>query len=343
MNIFIEISGESLGLEKTAETTALLDTGAGGKFIDQNYVRSQKIVTKELDTPIEVFNVDGTPNKRGTITKYARLNLTINGRTRSHDLFVTGLGKQKIILGYPWFKQNNPELDWTKRTLTWRTEQNTENTPKPTGEEEIDPESWKNHTTNPMEELDDEQIGNATLISYIEEMKSEVWINVKQGNMATELAIKENEKKPELSDEELVPEDLHEFLDVFSETKANRFPEPSVWDHKIDLKDDFEPKSFKNYNLSLEEQKELDKFLNENLEKGYIRPSQSPMASPFFFIKKKDGKLRPCQDYRYLNDGTIKNAYPLPLISEIMDKLKGAKYFSKFDVRWGYNCRNMIM
>ena len=61
------------------------------------------------------------------------------------------------------------------------------------------------------------------------------------------------------------------------------------------------------------------------------------MASPFFFVKKKDGRLRPCQDYRYLNDWTVKNAYPLPLISEIMDKLKGARYFSKFDVRWGYN------
>jgi hypothetical protein len=61
------------------------------------------------------------------------------------------------------------------------------------------------------------------------------------------------------------------------------------------------------------------------------------MASPFFFVKKKDGKLRPCQDYQYLNDFTIKNAYPLPLISEIMDKLKGAKYFTKLDVRWGYN------
>jgi Reverse transcriptase (RNA-dependent DNA polymerase) len=99
------------------------------------------------------------------------------------------------------------------------------------------------------------------------------------------------------------------------------------------MKEGFEPKSFKNYNLTPEEQKELDKFLDKNLEKGYIRLSQSPQASPFFFVKKKDGRLRPCQDYRYLND----NAYPLPLISEIMDKLKGAKYFSKFDIRWGYN------
>jgi hypothetical protein len=94
---------------------------------------------------------------------------------------------------------------------------------------------------------------------------------------------------------------------------------------------------FKNYNLTPAEQLKLDKFLKENLEKGYIRPSQSQMASPFFFVSKKNGKLRPCQDYRYLNDWTVKNSYPLPLISEIMDKLKGAKYFTKLDVRWGYN------
>ena len=96
-------------------------------------------------------------------------------------------------------------------------------------------------------------------------------------------------------------------------------------------------KAFKGYNLTLEEQIKLDKFLKENLDKGYIKPLESPMASPFFFVKKKDGKLWPCQDYCYLNHWTVKNAYPLPLISEIMDKIKGAKFFTKFDVRWGYN------
>ena len=96
-------------------------------------------------------------------------------------------------------------------------------------------------------------------------------------------------------------------------------------------------KPIKNYNLTLAEQLELDKFLEENLEKGYIWPSQSPMASPFFFVSKKDGKLWPCQDYRYINEWTIKNSYPLPLISDILDKLKGAKYFTKLDVQWGYN------
>ena len=87
----------------------------------------------------------------------------------------------------------------------------------------------------------------------------------------------------------------------------------------------------------MSEQEELDKFLEENLKTGKIRPSKSQFASAFFFIKKKDGKLRPVQDYRKLNAITIKNQYPLPLISELIDKLKGTKYYTKLDIRWGYN------
>ena len=97
-------------------------------------------------------------------------------------------------------------------------------------------------------------------------------------------------------------------------------------------------KSFKTYNLIPEKNIELDKFLKDNLNKGYIRPSQSPMASPFFFVNKKDGKLRPCQDYWYLNEHIIKNAYPLPLISELLDKRKGARLFTKLDVRYNNVC-----
>jgi Retroviral aspartyl protease len=133
MTVDILISGESLGQKQIVETTTLLDTGAGGKFIGQNFVQNQKIKTKELKYPIEVFNVDGTPNKRGTITKYTWLNLTINGQTRTHNLLVTGLGKQKVILGYPWFKQTNPDINWKECTLIWRTDQDEKKpTPKPT-------------------------------------------------------------------------------------------------------------------------------------------------------------------------------------------------------------------
>jgi Retroviral aspartyl protease len=101
MSIDILISGKSLGQKRSIKTTTLLDTGAGGKFIDQNFVQDQKIEMKELKYPIKVFNVDRTPNKQGTITKYTWLDLTINGQTQTHNLLVTGLRKQKIILGYP--------------------------------------------------------------------------------------------------------------------------------------------------------------------------------------------------------------------------------------------------
>ena len=89
--------------------------------------------------------------------------------------------------------------------------------------------------------------------------------------------------------------------------------------------------------MSPYKQGELDRFLTENLETGRIQPSKSPMASPMFFIKKKDSSLRLVQDYRMLNDMTVKNKYPLPLISELVNQLRGAKYFTKLDIRWGFN------
>jgi hypothetical protein len=174
-----------------------------------------------LKYPIEVFNVDGTPNKQGTITKYTQLDLTINGQTRTHNLLVTGLGKQKIILGYLWFKQTNLDINWKECTLTWQTNQDERKSiPKPTIENEIDSEDWKNHTVNQIEKLDDEQTGNAVLLSYIEEAKSKVWINAKT-EIAMELAIKENEKKEDLPVAKLIREDLHNFLDVFNNNKPN--------------------------------------------------------------------------------------------------------------------------
>jgi hypothetical protein len=124
---------------------------------------------------------------------------------------------------------------------------------------------------------------------YIELLETDVWIH--KTNIATELAIEENSKKMDKTDEQLVLAEYHEYLDIFSKEKAHCFPESRPWDHKIEMKEGLEPKSFKNYNLTPAEQIKLDKFLKENLEKGYIRPSQLPMASPFFFVSKKDRKL----------------------------------------------------
>ena len=105
----------------------------------------------------------------------------------------------------------------------------------------------------------------------------------------------------------------------------------------MELQPNANPQGCKVYPLSASEQKELDAFLKENLESGCIRPSKSPMASPVFFVKKKDGTLHLVQDYCVLNAITMKNKYPLPLIPELIAKLHGAKYFTKLDVHWGFN------
>jgi len=138
------------------------------------------------------------------------------------------------------------------------------------------------------------------------------------------------EKKPF---EELVPEGYRKYRSVFEKTASERFPKSHPWDHRIDLKPDFIPKKAKTYLLSVEEEKEMNKFIDDNLRKGFIQESALPQASPFFFMAKKDSKaLRTCQDYRYLNESTVKNTYPLLSIDNLLQKLHGAKIFTKLDI-----------
>jgi len=154
-----------------------------------------------------------------------------------------------------------------------------------------DEEEFLNRPINPL--LDDKNL-IIQMIGDMEQDEPNIWINAK---LTTSQLLHQthDEKKKVVPLKEQIPEEYHEFLDIFDEKKADHFPEEQVWDHKIELKDGFVPKSFKNYNLTPIEQIKLDKFLKENLEKGYIRPSQSPMALPFFFVNKKEaGKLRPC-------------------------------------------------
>jgi len=127
------------------------------------------------------------------------------------------------------------------------------------------------------------------------------------------------------------------FSQVFSEEGFTKLPNRKPWDHAIELVPGAQLKGCKVYPLSVTEQSELDCFLTENFEMGWIQPSKSPMAFPVFFIKKKDGSLRLVQEYWMLNEMTVKNKYPLPLISELVNQLQGAKYFTKLDIRWGFN------
>ena len=196
--------------KETIETLGLLDSGAGGQFIDQNYARKEGFEIKKLDKPLRALNVDRTMNKRGTITLFVELNAWINREQMNHHLLVTGLGKQKIILGFPWLHEYNPEINCKTGDFTWR------KTEKPRRrikikrrhtcqplllakklarqaldriEEETDKEERKNWTRNPMPEGTDilidemnEEKDIGVLTAWTREMEDEIWINAKTSN-----------------------------------------------------------------------------------------------------------------------------------------------------------------
>jgi len=131
-----------------------------------------------------------------------------------------------------------------------------------------------------------------------------------------------------------VPEWLHEYGNVFLKHKSERMPLQKPYDHAIDFIEGAKlPKPTKVYPLSLVKRNSLDTWINEELRKGYIRLSTSPIAAPFFFVKKHDGSLRPVMDYRALNAITVKNCYPIPRIADLIESLSKASIFTKIDLR----------
>ena len=108
---------------------------------------------------------------------------------------------------------------------------------------------------------------------------------------------------------------------MFGKVKSERMPVRKVWDHKIDLRKEFKANKAKVYLLSRNERDEVQKLVNKHLKKGYIRPSKSEQTSPVFFVGKKDGGKCMVMDYHKLNRQTVKNNYPLPLITELVDNM----------------------
>ncbi len=134
-----------------------------------------------------------------------------------------------------------------------------------------------------------------------------------------------------------IPQCYAHFSDVFCPKRASQLPPHRPWDCAIDLLPGESVPKGKIYPLSLPEQKAMEEYIEEALKQGYIRPSTSPAASSFFFVAKKDGGLRPCIDYRALNNITVKFCYPLPLIPAALEHLRGATIFTKLDLRSAYN------
>ena len=134
-----------------------------------------------------------------------------------------------------------------------------------------------------------------------------------------------------------VPHWYHDFIHIFSKKASNTLPPQRHYDHKIELVENASMGYGPLYSQSSEELKLVKQYLMENLERGWIEPSQAPYSSPVLFVKKPNGGMRSCVDYRKLNAVTKKDRYPLPLIDETLARLGNAKIFTKLDIRQAFH------
>lgn len=308
--------------ENSYDIQALLDSGATSTYISHTFVEDHNIPTRKLPMPLYAYNADDSLNGK-SITREAQITCIINGHVATDWFYVTNIGVKDMIIGMTWLRSHNPEINWrsgeikfTRCPTTCTNGQNSQQR----FSRAVDVAST---TTEPPSS------------EYLCEIRHKP--NLKDFN-STSLAIEALKDKKVLTLEDIKAGPFADFADVFEESTYQELPPHRKWDHKIDLVDDWETRKWKPriYPLTYQEKNELRAFIDENLKNGRIRPSESPLASPVFFINKKDGKKRLVIDYRKLNELTVKNTYPLPIIDDLLEKWSGCVNFSTLDIRSGY-------
>jgi hypothetical protein len=251
--------------------------------------------------------------------------------TEEAHLLITDTGNHDVLLGTSWLKAHNPSIDWAKNTIKFdHCPQSCFKHERPNVEDcnvsqllptfLLEPEDDNGLLDYIYDDIDTTQ----SVMHHVKKQYDELFIS--RTTVSTHLA--KAVEKPLLE----IPLPFRKYSRVFSNEEAQRLPKHQPWDHKIDLLPGKEMRRTTVYRLMPPELKALDEYLEEGLKRGTLCRLEAPAACSFFFIDKKDGKLRPVQDYRPLNDITVKNTAPIPLIPELVDKLLGARYFTKLDV-----------
>jgi hypothetical protein len=291
------------GLLNNRPAKFLIDSGSTHDHIAEKFVSDTDTAVSEIPTKA-VSLADGSIKKCNQVAKYIPVAI---GKFRDQVTFrVLPLQNYDAILGRPWLFRHNPRIDWRENTV----ELNSENgmvllktTAKPCVQSLFDP----------FADTEQQEIEELFLIGIcaVNEIVSDTPI-----------------RKP-------IKDLIQKHASLFEEKLAALPPKRSV-EHAIDLIPGASPIAKPGFRMSPKELDSLKAELDDQLDKGFIRPSQSPWAAPVLFAKKKDGSLRLCIDYRGLNSVTVKNRYPPPRTDELFDRLQGATVFSKLDLTNGY-------
>jgi hypothetical protein len=314
--------------EKPIQTYALIDCGATGiAFIDESFASHHQVPFEKLLIPRSLEVIDGRPIESGDITHLARAKMEIEGHREDLPMFVTKLGHYPIVLGIPWLRLHDVAISFASNTVRFGSSYCLSHClSQPTEVQGIKEDLPSRPNVNIS------MIGAAPLLTLHKKKKLEVFsLSLYEINQA----LKASGEK--VDPRKVVPEHFHEFLHLFDKVKADQLPPHRPYDHTIPLVEGTTPPYGPLYSMSRNELVAMKEFIEENLPKGFIRSSSSPAGAPCLFVKKSDGSLRLCNDYRGLNEITIKNRYPLPLIQETLMRLQKAKWYTKLDLRGAYN------
>lgn len=337
----------------------MIDSGATISFIHENLAKNHDLLLVKRPLPIALAN--GSIHTSHHATQVVMQTSSDHFEVQTFQLIT--LGNYSLILGMDWLKSHNPSIDWEKRTVTLSC------SPKhnlsflsplarSTMPKSLPPFQGQSRSSSPPPRsrpapikityppvqaiqplrnptlLDIAVVSNAAFCQLLR-LKDSIgyMMDVSQIEQLLTATISTTSEEPVVQ----LPEKYAEYAQVFSKANADKLPPHRPYDHTIPIVEGATVPFGPVYNLSHTELKALHEYIKENLSKGFIRRSESPAGAPILFVKKKDGSLRLCVDYRGLNKVTTPNRCPLPLISETFDQVGKAKFFSKFDMRGAYN------
>ena len=280
----------------------LIDPGSTHSFMSHALAESLEVKTKPMGCPMVVSTPMGKSMKTSEIIE--KCEISMSNIQFQADLILLEVYDFDVILGMDFLAKNDANIDCRRKIMTIR---------KPDG-------GWVKFRGQ----------GDPKISKMISAMKA-VKLMSQGAHGYIAYARLEKGELPNLNEVRVV----QEYKDVFPEDLPG-LPPPREIEFSIELVPGTQPISIPPYRMALVEMKELKSQLQELTDKGFIQPSTSTWGAPVLFVKKKDGSMRMCIDYRQLNKATIKNKYPLPRIDELFDQLQGAKVFSKIDLRSGY-------
>ncbi|XP_010276476.1 PREDICTED: uncharacterized protein LOC104611204 [Nelumbo nucifera] len=290
-----------LGKLKNKNVTVPIDGGSTHNFIDQAIVSKFGLpVNRDKKIQVMVANRE----KIECVGQCRALTLTIQGHPITADYYVLPVAACQLVLGVQWLETLGPiEMDYKQLTLAFK----------------------KGGVSCTFQ-----GVGRANIKALTDKE-----CNGLQGTGFLFQIVPSNC----ISQPSCYPPEMDHILTEFSHVfePPTNLPPKRPHDHQIPLLPDKGPVSVRPYRYPYYQKTEIEEMVKELLQSGLIRPSNSPFSSPVLLVKKADGAWRFCMDYRALNDITVKNKYPIPVIDELLDELHGTKFYSKLDLRSGYH------